>query len=66
MKTVEQARELLMTDPAIKAKYLRAEAYPWYGSAALSRYLEASDKVWKKNLKTIGISRTQANYFNSG
>lgn len=49
VKSIEQARELLKTDPAIKAKYLRAELYPWYGSAALSQYLNASDKVWKKS-----------------
>ena len=47
VRTVEEARELLDTDPAIKAKYLKAELYNWYGSAALSEYLKASDKVWK-------------------
>jgi len=45
--TEEQAQTLLKTDPAIKAQYLKAELYPWYGSAALSEYLDASDKVWK-------------------
>lgn len=44
---LESAKKLLETDPAIKAKYLEAELYVWYGSAALSEYLEASDKVWK-------------------
>lgn len=48
MNDVEEAKKLLQTDPAIKAKYLEAELYPWYGSAALSEYLNASDKVWKK------------------
>jgi len=47
VKTIEEAQLLLATDPAINAKYLSAELYPWYGSAALSTYLEASDKVWK-------------------
>lgn len=46
--TKEEARELLKTDPAINAKYLAADIYEWYGSAALSEYLPASDKVWKK------------------
>lgn len=46
--TVEEAEKLLATDPAIKEKFLKAELYPWYGSAALPEYLEASDKVWKK------------------
>jgi uncharacterized protein YciI len=45
--TIEEARVLLETDPAIKAKFLEPELYIWYGSAALSEYLEASDKVWK-------------------
>ncbi|MFD1063351.1 YciI family protein [Winogradskyella litorisediminis] len=44
---MEKAKALLATDPAIKAKFLDYEAFPWYGSAALSEYLEASDKVWK-------------------
>ena len=45
--TVEEGTELLKTDPAIAADYLKAELYPWYGSAALPEYLEASDKIWK-------------------
>lgn len=46
--TIEEAKKLLETDPAIKADFLKPELYPWYGSAALSEYLDASDKVWKK------------------
>jgi len=45
--TIEEARVLLQTDPAIKENYLASELFIWYGSAALSEYLEASDKVWK-------------------
>lgn len=47
--TLDEANELLLTDPAIKANYLAPELYTWYGSAALSEYLEASDKIWKIN-----------------
>ncbi|MCX2682073.1 DUF6265 family protein [Galbibacter sp. EGI 63066] len=47
--TVEDAEKLLQTDPAIKAGLLDIELYSWYGSAALSEYLEASDKIWKVN-----------------
>ncbi len=47
--TIEEAEKLLQTDPAIGAKFLSAELYNWYGSAALSQYLDASDKVWKIN-----------------
>jgi uncharacterized protein YciI len=45
--TPEEARELLQTDPAVKAGLLEADLYNWYGSAALPEYLEFSDKVWK-------------------
>ncbi len=45
--TLEEAQELLQTDPAINAQYLEPELYTWYGSAALPEYLKASDKVWK-------------------
>lgn len=46
--TVEEAQKLLETDPAVKEGFLKPELYPWYGSAALSEYLDASEKVWKK------------------
>jgi uncharacterized protein YciI len=49
VKTVEEAKELLNTDPAIKTNLLKAEIYPWYGSAALSEYLPVHDKIWKSN-----------------
>ena len=47
VKTLEEASSLLETDPAISEKYLEAELIEWYGSAAISSYLEDSDKVWK-------------------
>ena len=47
VSTVDQANQLLETDPAIKARLLRAELYPWYGSAALPEYLDAHNKIWK-------------------
>jgi uncharacterized protein YciI len=45
--TVEEAGELVQTDPAVKARLLDVELFSWYGSAALSEYLPASDKIWK-------------------
>ena len=45
---VEEAEQLLQTDAAISSKLLEPEMYKWYGSAALSEYLKANDKVWKK------------------
>lgn len=45
VSTIADAEKLLSTDPAIKEGFLKPEMYPWYGSAALSEYLDASDKV---------------------
>lgn len=44
---MEEARELLHTDPAIQNGLLDVEIYNWYGSAALPEYLPFSDKIWK-------------------
>ncbi len=48
VKTVEEAKALVQTDPAIKAGIFDVELVPWYGSAALPEYLPASDKIWKE------------------
>ncbi|MDH5249520.1 MAG: hypothetical protein OEW40_11005 [Cyclobacteriaceae bacterium] len=45
--SVDDAKKILETDPAISAGLLLPELYPWYGSAALPEYLEVSDKIWK-------------------
>ena len=44
---LEEAEQLLQTDPAIKNGFLDFEIYTWYGSAALPEYLPASEKIWK-------------------
>lgn len=44
---VEEASELVQTDPAVKAKIFEVELFPWYGSAALPEYLKAEDKIWQ-------------------
>ncbi|WP_235298045.1 YciI family protein [Portibacter marinus] len=49
VNSIEEAEELMLTDPAIAAGYLYPDMTLWYGSAALGEYLEASDKVWKIN-----------------
>lgn len=46
--TKEEAEALLKTDPAVNSQLLAYELIPWYGSAALSEYLDASDKIWRK------------------
>lgn len=45
--SIEEAEQLLVTDPAIKEGLLDYELYKWYGSAALPAYLDVSDKIWK-------------------
>jgi hypothetical protein len=46
--TIAEARDLLITDPAVKAKLLDAELYEWYGSAAISEYLKVHEKITKE------------------
>lgn len=47
VSTLEDAKKMVQTDPAVSAGLLSAELFPWYGSAALSEYLPAADKIWK-------------------
>ena len=44
----EEARKLVDMDPAIREKLLDVEFFQWYGSAALSEYLKAHEKIEKK------------------
>jgi uncharacterized protein YciI len=48
VKTIEEGKQLLSTDPAFKAKLLDAELFEWYGSAALPLYLKSHELVEKK------------------
>ncbi|MCH7407889.1 DUF6265 family protein [Belliella sp. DSM 111904] len=45
--SIEEAKEILQTDLAIKNELLDYEIFNWYGSAALLEYLPFSDKIWK-------------------
>jgi uncharacterized protein YciI len=47
--TVEEARTLTETDPAIQAGSLVMELIPWYGSAAVMQVNELSTKLAKKS-----------------
>ena len=47
IKTIEDAKALLQTDPAISSELLDYEILTWYGSAALPTHLPYSDKIWK-------------------
>src|ERR1700739_2789073 len=48
--TIEEAKKLTETDPAVKAGSLIMELHPWYGSAALAEAYRLHKKVEKKNV----------------
>lgn len=47
VKSIEEARELTMTDPAIKAGVFEIQLIPWYGSAALMEVNEIHEQIAK-------------------
>ena len=47
--TVEEARALTATDPAIQAGRLEMELHPWYGSAALQQLNTLHKRVQRKS-----------------
>lgn len=47
IKSIEEAKEILQSDLAIKNGILDYEIFTWYGSAALPEYIPFSDKIWK-------------------
>lgn len=49
VKTVEEARKLTATDPAIQAGRLEMELHPWYGSAALMKVNEIHGQISREN-----------------
>jgi uncharacterized protein YciI len=50
VKTIEEARKLTATDPAIQAGRLEMELHPWYGPASIGLTKEISEKITKKNI----------------
>lgn len=49
IKSIDEAKDLLQTDPAIRSGLLDYDIFTWYGSAALPEYLPFSEKIWKSN-----------------
>lgn len=47
--TIEEARELTETDPAIQAGRLEMELHPWYGSAGLKKVNGIHSRISKEN-----------------
>lgn len=50
VESIEEAKTLTETDPAIKAESLIMELRPWYGSAALLKVNEIHKKIAKKGM----------------
>src|ERR1700744_713593 len=48
--SIEEAKKLTETDPAIKAGSLVMELHPWYGSAALMETVDIHKKLEKKSV----------------
>ena len=42
-----EVKIILDRDPTIRKPYFKSRNHPWYGSTALSAYLETADKIWK-------------------
>jgi len=49
VETIEEAKALINTDPAVKTGRLSMELHPWYGSAALMEVNALHKKISKKN-----------------
>ncbi|MGK9475283.1 YciI family protein [Melioribacter sp. OK-6-Me] len=50
VESMEEAKQLTESDPAVKAGVLRMEIKPWYGSAALMMIPEIHSKLSKVNI----------------
>lgn len=50
VRTIEEARQLTATDPAIKAGVLEMELRPWYGSAALVETTRLHKTIEKRSI----------------
>lgn len=50
VETIDEAKALVATDPAIKANLLEAELTPWYATAALQETVKIHDKIAKTKM----------------
>lgn len=48
--TIDEAKKLTATDPAVKAGTLVMELHPWYGSAALMETVRIHKRIEKKSV----------------
>ncbi|RFF31382.1 YciI family protein [Wenzhouxiangella sediminis] len=49
VNTIEEAKDLTASDPAIQAGRLEAEYWPWYGSAALLQLGDIHERIAREN-----------------
>lgn len=47
VETIKEAEALVLTDPAVSEGVLDVDLFLWYGSAALIKYLDYAEKIWK-------------------
>jgi len=50
-KDIEEAQNMLQKDPVIREGLMDAELYWWYGSAALSTYLDVHKRIQKTTIQ---------------
>jgi len=50
VKTIDEARELLKSDPTVTEKIFDVDYFKWYGSAAISEYLKVAKSIEKKSV----------------
>lgn len=50
VESLEEAKVLTESDPAVKAGVLKMDLKEWYGSAALGMVVEISEKITKKEI----------------
>jgi len=50
VESLEEAKKLVATDPAIQAGTLEMELHPWYGSAALIETVKIHQSIEKKDI----------------
>jgi uncharacterized protein YciI len=50
VSTIEEAKTLVVSDPAVKENLLEAELTLWYGSAALQETLQIHEKIAKTKI----------------
>ena len=50
LRTVEEAKKLVETDPSIKAGLFEVELRPWFGTAALLEVLKIHEKITEEGM----------------